>query len=276
MKNLAHSASLHAGENNAPSKPGTKHKEWNGRELWARPLRPPDEETKDIKVTRAEVTKLERNLRSATKVFDKAGIHYDKSSFRPSGELSRLSDLRSKLAGRVPIDDGYRVESAAYQRYLAVRELLLDALADGKIVAVIPCYYGDIELRDSDWKRRKREKRGYSLELSQVEPLDGDIFDQTHQFRLIRAKFMAWLGSIRGEGTPLLRAQDAAEQYGELLESEVAMGKKIHNKPYYWEIAKAEPYKLSYRQFLKTWDSVVPAHWKSSGPTKGRKDRRTP
>jgi hypothetical protein len=25
VKNLAHSASLHAGENNAPSKPGTKH-----------------------------------------------------------------------------------------------------------------------------------------------------------------------------------------------------------------------------------------------------------
>jgi hypothetical protein len=124
--------------------------------------------------------------------------------------------------------------------------------------------------------RRKREKRGYSFEHSQVEHLDGDIFDQTRQFRLIRAEFMAWLRSIRGKGTPLLTAPDAAQEFGEWLESEVAKGKKMHNKRHYWEIAKAKPYELSYRQFLRIWDNVVPAHWKSSGPMKGRKDRRTP
>jgi hypothetical protein len=73
-------------------------KDWTGRELWARPLRPPDEEMKDIEAVRAEAAKLERKLRSAAKVFDKAGIHYDKSSFPP--QRRAIPALRSSFQGR--------------------------------------------------------------------------------------------------------------------------------------------------------------------------------
>jgi hypothetical protein len=68
-------------------------KEWTGRELWARPLRPPDEETKDIEAMRREAAKLERKLRSAAKVLDDAGIAHDKLSLHPRNRLARLSEL---------------------------------------------------------------------------------------------------------------------------------------------------------------------------------------
>jgi hypothetical protein len=91
---------------------------------------------------RREAAKRERKLRSAAKVLDNAGISHAMSSLHPRNELDELSSLRSEVAGRAPPDDRYRAEYAAYQRYLAVEKLLLDALAEGKIVAEIQVYDG--------------------------------------------------------------------------------------------------------------------------------------
>jgi hypothetical protein len=254
--------------------------QWTGRELWARPLRPPEEETKDIEAMRAELEKLERELRSAAEVFDKAGIAYEKVSLDPSNEPSRLSDLRSELASRAPVDQKYRAEYAAYQRFLEVEDQLLGGLAQGETVSEIQGYEGVIELRASDWKRRKHEKRRYSLELSLIEPLDGDIFDQPRKVRVRRdEKFEAWFRKVRSKGAPLTTTEDAEEECRRWLESEVAKGKN-HTKPWYRKEAKRR-FGVSDRQFSRIWDDVVPAHWKSPGPVKGLKrkvlkDRRTP
>jgi hypothetical protein len=166
-------------------------------------------------------------------------------------------------------DDRYRAEYAAYKRRLVVEKLVLDSLAQGKNVGSIQGYDGDIELRDSDWKRRQRERRGYSFPLSLVEPLDGDIFDQPKQVRLDRAKFTAWLRSIRGKGAAA-ETQDAAEEFREWLVSEVAKGKKTHNKP--WYLAEGvRRFGVTPRQASIIWAPNVPAEWKAPGPEKGRK-----
>jgi hypothetical protein len=152
---------------------------------------------------------------------------------------------------------------------LEVEEWLLSGLAQGEIVAEIQCYDVDIELRDSDWKRRKRERRAYSLELSQVEALDGDPFDKPKKVRVRRdKKFETWLRKLRSKGTPLSIAQDAEEECRKWLESEVAKGKQ-HLNPWYRKEAKR--FGVSVRRFVPIWNDVVPDHWKSPGPVKARK-----